>query len=187
MNYLNNIRDIRLLRDDAGRATSRRFISRVELETDEKYIIKKNTSYSTAYRINTHVPMDVFVKNQWVHIGDMEVDGLRELYMDSYNPGYEDQHDLIADVGNMDNSGELEQENIDDDIYTSEEDNVSDQAEDDVKESTINDIDPQPQQDHHKKVVIRPNHNTYDNESNNKNDIIRNIHQMQQQRKNKNN
>ena len=77
MNYLNNIRDIRLLRDDAGRATSRRFISRVELETDEKYIIKKNTSYSTAYRINTHVPMDVFVKNQWVHIGDMEVDGLR--------------------------------------------------------------------------------------------------------------
>lgn len=185
MNYLNNIRDIRLLRDDAGRATSRRFISRVELETDEKYIIKKNTSYSTAYRINTHVPMDVFVKNQWVHIGDMEVDGLRELYMDSYNPGYENQHDLIVDVGNIDNSGELE-EDIDD-TYTSEEDNASDQIEDAVEESNTRDTNPQSQQDHHKKVVIRPNHNTYDNESNNKNDIIRNIHQMQQQRKNKNN
>ena len=179
MNYLTNVRDVRLLREDAGRATTRRFISRSELETDEKYIVRKNMSYSMAYRINMHTPIDVMIRDKWVHIGDMEVDGLKELYNDVYNPGYEKIANMLYSDDDSDKeikneeeiSKELEDEYIDD----STEENDSKKETDD---NNSNEGDHTTIEDN-QKIIIRRKNNGQDNREN----IIRNIHQMQNHNK----
>lgn len=81
MSFDINLRDVMLLRDDACKSSSRRFISRAQLTTSDKYITLEKLPHSIASRLIVHVPIKVFNKD-WIDVGIMEYDLLDSLYSD---------------------------------------------------------------------------------------------------------
>lgn len=81
MSFDINLRDVMLLRDDACKSSSRRFISRSQLTTSDKYITLEKLPHSIASRLIVHVPIKVFNKD-WIDVGIMEYDLLDSLYSD---------------------------------------------------------------------------------------------------------
>lgn len=81
MSFDINLRDVMLLRDDACKSSSRRFISRTQLTTSDKYITLEKLPHSIASRLIVHVPIKVFNKD-WIDVGIMEYDLLDSLYSD---------------------------------------------------------------------------------------------------------
>ena len=81
MSFDINLRDVMLLRDDACKSSSRRFISRAQLTTSDKYITLEKLPHSIASRLIVHVPIKVFNKD-WIDVGIMEYDLLNSLYSD---------------------------------------------------------------------------------------------------------
>lgn len=81
MSFDINLRDVKLLREDACKPSSRRFISRSQLTTSDEYITLKNLPHSIASRLIAHVPIKVF-NTDWTDIGIMEYDLLDSLYSD---------------------------------------------------------------------------------------------------------
>ena len=82
MSFDINLRDVMLLRDDACKSSSRRFISRAQLTTSDKYITLEKLPHSIASRLIVHVPIKVFNKD-WIDVGIMEYDLLDSLYSDN--------------------------------------------------------------------------------------------------------
>ena len=81
MSFDINLRDVMLLRDDACKSSSRRFISRSQLTTSDEYITLKDLPHSIASRLIAHVPIKV-LNTDWVDVGIMEYDLLDSLYSD---------------------------------------------------------------------------------------------------------
>lgn len=81
MSFDINLRDVMLLREDACKPSSRRFISRSQLTTSDEYITLKDLPHSIASRLIAHVPIKVF-NTDWVDVGIMEYDLLDSLYSD---------------------------------------------------------------------------------------------------------
>lgn len=81
MSFDINLRDVMLLRDDACKSSSRRFISRSQLTTSDEYITLKDLPHSIASRLIAHVPIKVF-NTDWTDVGIMEYDLLDSLYSD---------------------------------------------------------------------------------------------------------
>ena len=81
MSFDINLRDVKLLREDACKPSSRRFISRSQLTTSDEYITLKDLPHSIASRLIAHVPIKVFNKD-WIDVGIMEYDLLDSLYSD---------------------------------------------------------------------------------------------------------
>ena len=81
MSFDINLRDVMLLRDDACKSSSRRFISRSQLTTSDEYITLKDLPHSIASRLIAHVPIKVF-NTDWADVGIMEYDLLDSLYSD---------------------------------------------------------------------------------------------------------
>ena len=81
MSFDINLRDVMLLRDDACKSSSRRFISRAQLTTSDKYITLEKLPHSIASRLIVHIPIKVFNKD-WIDVGIMEYDLLDSLYSD---------------------------------------------------------------------------------------------------------
>ena len=81
MSFDINLRDVKLLREDACKPSSRRFISRSQLTTSDEYITLKDLPHSIASRLIAHVPIKV-LNTDWVDVGIMEYDLLDSLYSD---------------------------------------------------------------------------------------------------------
>ena len=81
MSFDINLRDVKLLREDACKSSSRRFISRSQLTTSDEYITLKDLPHSIASRLIAHVPIKV-LNTDWVDVGIMEYDLLDSLYSD---------------------------------------------------------------------------------------------------------
>jgi hypothetical protein len=81
MSFDINLRDVMLLREDACKSSSRRFISRSQLTTSDEYITLKDLPHSIASRLIAHVPIKVF-NTDWTDVGIMEYDLLDSLYSD---------------------------------------------------------------------------------------------------------
>ena len=81
MSFDINLRDVMLLREDACKPSSRRFISRSQLTTSNEYITLKDLPHSIASRLIAHVPIKV-LNTDWVDVGIMEYDLLDSLYSD---------------------------------------------------------------------------------------------------------
>ena len=81
MSFDINLRDVMLLRDDACKPSSRRFISRSQLTTSDEYITLKDLPHSIASRLIAHVPIKV-LNTDWADVGIMEYDLLDSLYSD---------------------------------------------------------------------------------------------------------
>ena len=81
MSFDINLRDVKLLREDACKPSSRRFISRSQLTTSDEYITLKDLPHSIASRLIAHVPIRV-LNTDWVDVGIMEYDLLDSLYSD---------------------------------------------------------------------------------------------------------
>ena len=81
MSFDINLRDVMLLRDDACKSSSRRFISRSQLTTSDEYITLKDLPHSIASRLIAHVPIKV-LNTDWADVGIMEYDLLDSLYSD---------------------------------------------------------------------------------------------------------
>lgn len=81
MSFDINLRDVMLLREDACKPSSRRFISRSQLTTSDEYITLKDLPHSIAFRLIAHVPIKVF-NTDWIDVGIMEYDLLDSLYSD---------------------------------------------------------------------------------------------------------
>lgn len=81
MSFDINLRDVMLLREDACKSSSRRFISRSQLTTSDEYITLKDLPHSIASRLIAHVPIKVF-NTDWADVGIMEYDLLDSLYSD---------------------------------------------------------------------------------------------------------
>ena len=68
-------------RQDACKASSRRFISREQLSTDKEFIEIDNVSYTIASRLIFNISLEVF--NQvWMRINAMDYDALITAYTD---------------------------------------------------------------------------------------------------------
>ena len=81
MSFDINLRDVKLLREDACKPSSRRFISRSQLTTSDEYITLKDLPHSIASRLIAHVPIKV-LNTDWTDVGIMEYDLLDSLYSD---------------------------------------------------------------------------------------------------------
>lgn len=81
MSFDINLRDVMLLREDACKPSSRRFISRSQLTTSDEYITLKDLPHSIALRLIAHVPIKV-LNTDWADVGIMEYDLLDSLYSD---------------------------------------------------------------------------------------------------------
>lgn len=81
MSFDINLRDVKILREDACKPSSRRFISRSQLTTSDEYITLKDLPHSIASRLIAHVPIKVF-NTDWVDVVIMEYDLLDSLYSD---------------------------------------------------------------------------------------------------------
>ena len=81
MSFDINLRDVMLLREDACKPSSRRFISRSQLTTSDEYITLKDLPHSIASRLIAHVPIKV-LNTDWADVGIMEYDLLDSLYSD---------------------------------------------------------------------------------------------------------
>ena len=103
MSFDINLRDVKLLREDACKQSSRRFISRSQLTTSDEYITLKDLPHSIASRLIAHVPIKVF-NTDWVGVGIMEYNLLDSLYSDD---------DVIhaEPVANQENEPEVSEKN----------------------------------------------------------------------------
>lgn len=103
MSFDINLRDVKLLREDACKSSSRRFISRSQLTTSDKYITLKDLPHSIASRLIAHVPIKV-LNTDWVDVGIMEYDLLDSIYSDE---------DIIhaEPVANHENEPEVSEKN----------------------------------------------------------------------------
>ena len=81
MSFDINLRDVKILREDACKPSSRRFISRSQLTTSDEYITLKDLPHSIASRLIAHVPIKV-LNTDWADVGIMEYDLLDSLYSD---------------------------------------------------------------------------------------------------------
>lgn len=81
MSFDINLRDVKILREDACKSSSRRFISRSQLTTSDEYIALKDLPHSIASRLIAHVPIKV-LNTDWEDVGIMEYDLLDSLYSD---------------------------------------------------------------------------------------------------------
>lgn len=90
MPYSTNLRKIRMSRQDACKASSRRFISREQLSTDKEFIEIDNVSYTIASRLIFNISLEVF--NQvWMRINAMDYDALITAYTDDVIIKYDDE------------------------------------------------------------------------------------------------
>lgn len=90
MPYSTNLRKIRMSRQDACKASSRRFISREQLSTDKEFIEIDNVSYTIASRLIFNISLEVF--NQvWMQINAMDYDALITAYTDDVIIKYDDE------------------------------------------------------------------------------------------------
>ena len=90
MSYSTNLRKIRMSRQDACKASSRRFISREQLSTDKEFIEIDNVSYTIASRLIFNISLEVF--NQvWMQINAMDYDALITAYTDDVIIKYDDE------------------------------------------------------------------------------------------------
>jgi len=90
MPYSTNLRKIRMSRQDACKASSRRFISREQLSTDKEFIEIDNVSYTIASRLIFNISLEVF--NQvWMRINAMDYDALVTAYTDDVIIKYDDE------------------------------------------------------------------------------------------------
>lgn len=90
MSYSTNLRKIRMSRQDACKASSRRFISREQLSTDKEFIEIDNVSYTIASRLIFNISLEVF--NQvWMRINAMDYDALITAYTDDVIIKYDDE------------------------------------------------------------------------------------------------
>ena len=77
-------------RQDACKASSRRFISREQLSTDKEFIEIDNVSYTIASRLIFNISLEVF--NQvWMRINAMDYDALITAYTDDVIIKYDDE------------------------------------------------------------------------------------------------
>lgn len=81
MAYSTNVRKIRISRDDASKASSRRFISREQLATANNVIEIDNVSYTIASRLIFNTPIDV-LNNDWIRVNSMDYATLELAYTD---------------------------------------------------------------------------------------------------------
>jgi outer membrane protein, ompA/motB family len=120
MSFDINLRDVMLLRDDACKSSSRRFISRSQLTTSDEYITLKDLPHSIASRLIAHVPIKVF-NTDWTDVGIMEYDLLDSLYSDE---------DVIhaEPVANQENEPEASEKNAEIEDVVEEEKTEEDEA-----------------------------------------------------------
>lgn len=127
MSFDINLRDVMLLRDDACKSSSRRFISRAQLTTSDKYITLEKLPHSIASRLIVHVPIKVFNKD-WIDVGIMEYDLLDSLYSDEdvvidlapHVPVVNPNEEVEASEKNAEVEKTVEEENVGDDAPVEE-------------------------------------------------------------------
>ena len=145
MSFDINLRDVMLLRDDACKSSSRRFISRAQLTTSDKYITLEKLPHSIASRLIVHVPIKIFNKD-WIDVGIMEYDLLDSLYSDEevvidlapHVPVVNPNEEVEVSEKNAEVEDSVEEENVGDDAPVEEA--VAEEApvEEVVEESTDN-------------------------------------------------
>lgn len=146
MSFDINLRDVMLLRDDACKSSSRRFISRAQLTTSDKYITLEKLPHSIASRLIVHVPIKVFNKD-WIDVGIMEYDLLDSLYSDGevvidlapHVPVVNPNEEVEASEKNTEVEESVEEEKVEDEAATPvEEEAVAEESpvDDVVEEST---------------------------------------------------
>ena len=130
MSFDINLRDVMLLRDDACKSSSRRFISRSQLTTSDEYITLKYLPHSIASRLIAHVPIKVF-NTDWVDVGIMEYDLLDSLYSDENITHTEPvaNHEEVPEVSekNAEIEDVVEEENVEE-AETPVEETVAEEA-----------------------------------------------------------
>lgn len=109
MEYANNLRTIKLSRNDACKASSRRFIDRDQLTTDSEYIEIPKVSYTIASRLIFNTPIDV-LNADWVHVGLNDYDTLALAYTDGYvaSPVTTEDSKEIEELNNVEDTQEDE-------------------------------------------------------------------------------
>lgn len=135
MSFDINLRDVMLLRDDACKSSSRRFISRAQLTTSDKYITLEKLPYSIASRLIVHVPIKVFNKD-WIDVGIMEYDLLDSLYSDEevvidlapHVPVVNPNEEAEASEKNVEVEENVEEEKVEDEAATPVEETVAEEA-----------------------------------------------------------
>ena len=143
MSFDINLRDVMLLRDDACKSSSRRFISRAQLTTSDKYITLEKLPHSIASRLIVHVPIKVFNKD-WIDVGIMEYDLLDSLYSDEevvidlapHVPVVNPNEEVEASEKNVEVEETVEEEKIEDDTPVEEAVVEESPVEEVVEEST---------------------------------------------------
>lgn len=144
MSFDINLRDVMLLRDDACKSSSRRFISRAQLTTSDKYITLEKLPHSIASRLIVHVPIKVFNKD-WIDVGIMEYDLLDSLYSDEevvidlapHVPVVNPNEEVEASEKNAEVEETVEEEKVEEDTPVEEGAVAEDsQVEEIVEEST---------------------------------------------------
>ena len=127
MSFDINLRDVKILREDACKPSSRRFISRSQLTTSDEYITLKDLPHSIASRLIAHVPIKVFNKD-WIDVGIMEYDLLDSLYSDEevvidlapHVPVVNPNEEVEASEKNAEVEETVEEEKSEDDIPVEE-------------------------------------------------------------------
>ena len=145
MSFDINLRDVMLLRDDACKSSSRRFISRAQLTTSDKYITLEKLPHSIASRLIVHVPIKVFNKD-WIDVGIMEYDLLDSLYSDEevvidlapHVPVVNPNEEVEVSEKNAEVEDSVEEENVGDDAHVEEAVAEESPVEEAVEESTDN-------------------------------------------------
>ena len=143
MSFDINLRDVMLLRDDACKSSSRRFISRAQLTTSDKYITLEKLPHSIASRLIVHVPIKVFNKD-WIDVGIMEYDLLDSLYSDEevvidlapHVPVVNPNEEIEVSEKNAEVEESVEEENVEDDTPVEEAVAEESPVEEVVEEST---------------------------------------------------
>lgn len=142
MSFDINLRDVMLLREDACKPSSRRFISRSQLTTSDEYITLKDLPHSIASRLIAHVPIKV-LNTDWVDVGIMEYDLLDSLYSDEdvihAEPVANHEEEPKASEKNVEVEETVEEEKVEEDTPV-EEEAVAEETpvEEVVEESTDN-------------------------------------------------
>lgn len=141
MSFDINLRDVMLLRDDACKSSSRRFISRSQLTTSDEYITLKDLPHSIASRLIAHVPIKV-LNTDWVDVGIMEYDLLDSLYSDDNithtEPVENQEEEPEVSEKNAEVEDTVEEEKVEDDTPVEETVVEESPVDEVVEESTDN-------------------------------------------------
>ena len=124
MSFDINLRDVKLLREDACKPSSRRFISRSQLTTSDEYITLNDLPHSIASRLIAHVPIKV-LNTDWTDVGIMEYDLLDSLYSDEdvthAEPVANHEEEPEASEKNAEVEDVVEEETVEEDTPAEEE------------------------------------------------------------------